>query len=248
MCTANVCRSPVGAAFLARELGDRGIAARVTSAGRLSGGWPTTPENVEVMRTHGVDLAAHRSTEATPALVRDSDLVLGMAHEHVRDALALDPDAWPRAFTLKELVRRGEAVGARRAGETVPGWLARAAGDRDISTVLGSSPGDDVPDPMGRSIARYEATVDEIEQLVAAPRRARVARRRPAPGPVGRPDAPRGRVTRSPEPGRPIRPPAQTPPIRWAPCPTDPTRWRRPTPPSPTSCSESSSGRTPRSS
>jgi len=167
LCTANVCRSPVGAAFLARELGDRGIAARVTSAGRLSGGWPTTPENVEVMRTHGVDLAAHRSTEATPALVRDSDLVLGMAREHVRDALALDPDAWPRAFTLKELVRRGETIGARRVGETIPGWLARVAGDRDISTVLGSSPDDDVPDPMGQSIARYEATVDEIEQLVA---------------------------------------------------------------------------------
>jgi len=157
----------VGAAFLARELRQRGIAAGVTSAGRLSGGWPATPENVEVMRSHGIDLSTHRSAEATPALVRDSDLVLGMAREHVRDALALDPDVWPHAFTLKELVRRGDALGARRSGETIPVWLARAAGDRDISTMLGSSPDDDVADPIGQSIARYEATADEIAALTA---------------------------------------------------------------------------------
>lgn len=167
LCTANVCRSPVGATFLARELHERGIPARVSSAGRLRGGWPTTPENVEVMRSRGVDLSGHTSTEATPALVAESDLVLGMAREHVRDALALDPDVWPHAFTLKELVRRGDAVGARSAGETLHDWLERAAGDRDISAMLGSSPDDDVADPIGQSIARYEDTADEIADLVA---------------------------------------------------------------------------------
>jgi protein-tyrosine phosphatase len=166
LCTANICRSPVGAALVARELVERGVAARVRSAGRLRGGWPTTPENIEVMRSRGVDLSAHRSTEATAALVAEASLVLGMAREHVRDALALDPDVWPRVFTLKELVRRGEAIGARSAGDTLPAWLARAAADRDISTMLGSSPEDDVADPMGESITRYEDTADKIAGLV----------------------------------------------------------------------------------
>jgi protein-tyrosine phosphatase len=119
------------------------------------------------MHARGVDLSTHRSTEATPALVADSDLVLGMAREHVRDALALDPDVWPRAFTLKELVRRGDAIGTRRSGETLGGWLARAAGDRDISTMLGPSADDDVSDPIGQSVAQYGDTADEIATLTA---------------------------------------------------------------------------------
>jgi protein-tyrosine phosphatase len=166
LCTANICRSPVGAALLARALDERGVSAQVRSAGRLSGGWSATPENVEAMRRRGVDLSGHRSTVATPRLVAGSDLVLGMAREHVRDAVALDPTVWPRAFTLKELVRRGDAIGPRAAGEPVGDWLARARADRELAAMLGSSPDDDVEDPMGQPLARYEAAADEIGALV----------------------------------------------------------------------------------
>ncbi len=166
LCTANVCRSPVGAALLSRALAERGVPAQVRSAGRLPGGWRTTPENIEVMLLRGIDLSDHRSTETTPALVERSDLVLGMAREHVRDALALDPDAWLRVFTLKELVRRGSEIGARPAGEPLRRWLARAARARDDLELLGAAADDDVPDPMGQSIDRYEDTADEIADLV----------------------------------------------------------------------------------
>jgi protein-tyrosine phosphatase len=149
-------------ALLDRRLRERGVTGTVGSAGRLPGGRTMTPEGLEVMREHGLDLGGHRSREATPALVGDADLVLGMAREHVRDAATLAADVVPRAFTLKELVRRGEAVGPRAPGEPLGEWLTRAAAGRRTPDLLGSSPDDDVPDPIGEPIGRYRAVADEI--------------------------------------------------------------------------------------
>lgn len=156
----------MAAGLLAQRLEERGVDVEVASAGRLPGGRPSTPENVAVMRRRGVDLAGHRSRAATPAAVRDADLVLGMAREHVRDAVTLAPESLPRAFTLKELVRRGEAIGPRRATEPLDGWLARAAAGRRAADLLGSSADDDVPDPIGAPIARYESVAAEVTALV----------------------------------------------------------------------------------
>ena len=49
-----------------------------------------------------------------------------MAREHVRHAAVLLPDGWPRAFTLRELLRRGRQAGARAPGEPFGDWLTRA--------------------------------------------------------------------------------------------------------------------------
>jgi protein-tyrosine phosphatase len=149
-------------ALLQRRLRERAVGVTVGSAGRLPGGRAMTPEGLEVMREHGLDLGGHRSREATPALVGDADLVLGMAREHVRDAATLVPDVVPRAFTLKELVRRGEAIGPRAPEEPLGDWLTRAATGRRTPDLLGSSPEDDVRDPIGEPINRYRAAADEI--------------------------------------------------------------------------------------
>ena len=61
LCTANVCRSPMAAALLARRLSELGVAAQVRSAGMLGGGDPPLPEVVSVMAGYGIDLTAHRS-------------------------------------------------------------------------------------------------------------------------------------------------------------------------------------------
>jgi protein-tyrosine phosphatase len=151
--------------LLTRRLRERGVDAEVVSAGRLPGGRPSTPENVAVMRRRGVDLRGHRSRVATPAEVCHADLVLGMAREHVRDAVTLAPEVLPRAFTLKELIRRGGAIGPRRATESLGDWLARAAAGRQAADLLGSSADDDVPDPIGLSIARYESVAAEVAAL-----------------------------------------------------------------------------------
>ncbi|HET9442384.1 MAG TPA: hypothetical protein VFO65_03615, partial [Acidimicrobiales bacterium] len=68
--------------------------------------------------------------------------------------------------TLKELVRRGEAVGARSAGQPLAEWLAKAHAGRAKPDLLGESPDDDVDDPIGGPRWRYERTAGELEALV----------------------------------------------------------------------------------
>jgi protein-tyrosine-phosphatase len=89
-----------------------------------------------------------------------------MAREHVRHAVVVRPDAWPRVFTILELVRRGDLVGPRLPGETLAGWLARAHEGRSGLALLGDSPQDDVADPIGGPRSAYERTAAELEQLV----------------------------------------------------------------------------------
>ena len=57
-----------------------------------------------------------------------ADLVLGMERRHVREAVVLLPEIMPKAFTLKELVRRGEEFGARTRGRSLEDWLVDVAG------------------------------------------------------------------------------------------------------------------------
>jgi protein-tyrosine phosphatase len=170
LCSANQCRSPVAAALLARSLRDWGIAATVMSAGRGPSGRPVPDPVLEAVAGMGLDLTEHLSTTATEAMVRDADLVLGMEREHVRDALVLDTGAFDRAFTLKELVRRGGAIGLRRSDEGLESWLARAAAGRRLSDLLGSARDDDVADPMGgprRGYARAFRVLDALTGRLA---------------------------------------------------------------------------------
>lgn len=152
--------------LLTRRLAELGMDAEVRSAGRLPGGRAVTPENLVVMRSHGVDLGAHRSREATAADVRAADLIIGMAREHVRDAVALAPEALGRAFTMKELARRGAVIGPRPPAEPVEVWLARAGAGREVGDLLGSSTDDDVRDPIGLSRHQYEAVAAEVAAFV----------------------------------------------------------------------------------
>src|SRR5260370_18692895 len=104
LCTANVCRSPMAAALLARRLSELGVAARVRSAGMLRGGDPPYPEVISVMARYGIDVAAHRSRVACAADLAPASLVLAMARDNLRYAGVTEPRAGPRAFTLRELI------------------------------------------------------------------------------------------------------------------------------------------------
>jgi protein-tyrosine phosphatase len=167
LCTANLCRSPIAARLLERYLAAEGAEAHVVSAGRGPEDQPSPPQTIEVMAGLGVDLAAHRSQVTTREMLGRADLVLGMAREHVRDAVALDADAWERAFTLKEIVRRGEAVGPRLSGEGLRSWLRRVGQGRPVSALLGSARSDDVADPVGGPMRSYRRTARELDALTA---------------------------------------------------------------------------------
>ena len=152
-------------AFLRRRLADLGVEARVHSAGRLFSDMPATTEGVTAMQAMGYDTSGHRSRRLTPDMARSADLIVAMAREHVRDVAVLGPDEWPKAFTMKELVRRGAAVGPRPPGQPLDEWLAKVHAGRSTTDILGSSPDDDVADPIGQKADVYCRTAAEIRAL-----------------------------------------------------------------------------------
>ncbi len=138
----------------------------VGSAGLRFNGEPASANGVDVLAERGLDLSTHRSRIVDRDLLGDTDLALAMAREHLREAVLALPDIWPRAFTLKELVRRGEMIGQRAPGESVDAWLARAGQGRNRADLLGASLDDDVEDPIGLSRSDYQKTADELTDLI----------------------------------------------------------------------------------
>jgi protein-tyrosine phosphatase len=153
--------------LLRHHLTERGIDdVAVSSAGFMADDRPATEDAVFVLGRQGIDLTAHRSRVLTPEMLDDADLVIGMARLHVREGTVLRRPAFPRMFTLKELVRRGEETGARKDGETVEDWVARVGQGREPRDFLGDARDDDVADPVGRSTRIYKKTAKELDDLV----------------------------------------------------------------------------------
>jgi protein-tyrosine phosphatase len=166
LCTANVCRSAMAQALLAVRLRGQDRAVSVCSAGMLAIGEPPPLEVISAVAALGGDIAGHRSRVVNVEDLADADLVLGMAREHIRHAVVLAPGVWSRAFTLRELVRRGEAVGPRLPEESLADWLTRAHEGRQRTALLGSSRADDIADPIGGPSHAYEAAAALIDEMV----------------------------------------------------------------------------------
>jgi hypothetical protein len=77
------------------------------------------------------------------------------------------PAVLERAFTLKEIVRRGEERGGRAPGEPLGEWLARLSAGRRPVDLLAEAEADDVADPIGGPRRSYERTAKELDDLTA---------------------------------------------------------------------------------
>ena len=155
----------MAAALLARHIGEAGVSAEVRSAGVHAMGRPACPEVVEVMAEMGFDLSGHLSQPLEPQLVTGADLVLGMAREHVREAVAMVPDAWGYTFTLRDLVRRGEA--SPRRGVPLGEWLGALGAGREVRKLLGASAIDDIDDPIGQPLPIIRETAAALDELAS---------------------------------------------------------------------------------
>lgn len=71
---------------------------------------------------------------------------------------------FPRAFTLKELVRRSRA--ARPQTQPLVPWVEALGAGRTLTALLGESPADDVHDPIGGPLREYRETAAELDELV----------------------------------------------------------------------------------
>ncbi len=152
-------------ALLRRAAELRGLDVEVISAGITFDDHGPSQGSVVAMARRGIDLSGHRSRIMGTELVASSDLVLGMARSHVREATVLAPGRFDHIYTLKELVRRGAEVGDR-GDLTLDSWLAEVAAGRSPGDLLSEDPDDDIADPIGRRQTFYDETATEIEGLV----------------------------------------------------------------------------------
>jgi protein-tyrosine phosphatase len=159
VCTANRCRSPAAEVLLWRALTLAGVPAIVRSAGFLEPGHCADPTMQRVMAARGFDLSGHRSTQVSPEVLRGFDLILTMERRHARELVVIAGTDLP-IFTLRGFAASAPAP-SRRA------LLERGRAD----SLAGDQRGDEIADPIGKSPAVHDATVDELasaSEVVAA--------------------------------------------------------------------------------
>jgi protein-tyrosine phosphatase len=167
VCTGNLCRSPSAAALFERLVTQAQTAdSTVASAGTMQATGSPPSELVEAARVYGIELATHVPRRMTTEDLARADLIIGMTREHLREIVVLDRTTFGRTFTLREIVRRGEAIGPRAEGRTLDDWLASVHGDRRHADLVGQSTPDDIADPMGGPAEAYRAMLADVSALL----------------------------------------------------------------------------------
>lgn len=167
VCTANRCRSPMGEVILAdalRKIGRSDV--QVDSAGFMEDGIGAERESAEAVIEIGLTLSAHRSRKLSKELVQDADLILTMERAHVRE-LAVRYRAFDKAFTVKEFLRRAQELPAQRE-EELDHWVARVHAGRTTAELMGSDAADEVADPIGKPLADFVKTRDELREIMTS--------------------------------------------------------------------------------
>jgi protein-tyrosine phosphatase len=82
VCHGNICRSPMAAALLARELA--ALDVNVRSGGFIGFNRPAPAEAIGAAARYGLDLAEHRSRPVTAEVVRSADLIVVMERAQQR--------------------------------------------------------------------------------------------------------------------------------------------------------------------
>lgn len=179
VCTANVCRSPMAAALLNHHLSHIDADVTVRSAGTRAVELPVDPEAVRALDELGVRLVDHVPRRIDRTMIADdgADLVITMTRDHLRQVATTSPDAWPRTFTLRELVRRAadssrSAPRELRSGAIteLDGWVLGMSFGRRAADLMGSDEHDDTADPHGLGIdavRRTAADLDRATRLLA---------------------------------------------------------------------------------
>ena len=105
-------------------LGKKGIAVGSAGIAAVSG-TPPTDETAEAMHEAGIDVTAHRATDISDALIKDSDLILVMEQVHKQEVIRRVPGAANKTFLLKEYAYPGGVPNPAMYGIQDPiGWGA----------------------------------------------------------------------------------------------------------------------------
>jgi len=103
ICSGNICRSPMVAAYLRHRLNRSGLSHVVVSQGgtlRIDGA-PAAKEAVEAMAEIDIDLSGHRSRALSGAEVRSSEWVVAMDYDHLEILAQRFPEGRDTRFLLR---------------------------------------------------------------------------------------------------------------------------------------------------
>jgi len=136
VCTGNSCRSPMAEGLLKKMLEGKNK-VEVSSAGTAAFfGTAATKEAVEVMKEEGIDISQHKSHQLSLKDIDESDIIVVMGKQHLRDVLSLVPEAKGKTFLLKNFDDDEKSI------------------DRDLA------------DPIGGSKDVYRQCLEEIKRTM----------------------------------------------------------------------------------
>ena len=112
ICTANICRSPVGEAVLRERLQRRGLEGwEVSSAGTWAYPGQSAAEfSTLLMAEQGLDIEGHASRIVGDELLEEHDLALCMENGHVEALRAEFPEHRAKIYLLTEMSDRNYSV------------------------------------------------------------------------------------------------------------------------------------------
>jgi protein-tyrosine-phosphatase len=137
VCTANICRSPMGAALLKHALaGKPEPLSRLTvgSAGvSARRGEPVTEYSAMALKKVGIDISDHHSQPLTQQMLDQAKLILCMTESH-RDMIQLTAEPVPKhLYLFREFMKDGPK---------------------------------EIPDPYGGPYSLYETSRDEMVEAI----------------------------------------------------------------------------------
>lgn len=112
VCTANICRSPVGEAVLRDRLQKRGLSDWVV---RSAGTWAQVERgasrySIQVLADRGLDLSSHRARLIENQHLQAADLVLCMEQGHVEALQAEFPAHKHKVHLLSEMAGKRYSI------------------------------------------------------------------------------------------------------------------------------------------
>ncbi len=108
VCTGNTCRSPMAEGILKKLLRERLIDnIKVSSAGAQAlDGYPAAIFALEATKLWDIDLSEHYSRKLTADMLRQADLILVMAPEHLQFIQRIDSGRLQKTFMLRAFPRK----------------------------------------------------------------------------------------------------------------------------------------------
>lgn len=169
VCSGNICRSPLGAQLLTRQLELNASANVIESAGIVADEGTAMDRAAAAQSVRlGGNPSAHRSRYLTEQIAASADLVLTAERSHRAAVVRLAPRTAKRAFTLKQFARvlNGLEAGDLVGVSTLEGLVERVARLRGIVPSPADVACDDITDPYRRSDATQQRVADEIDEAV----------------------------------------------------------------------------------